>query len=114
MSNLVLEHWKSSDGKVELHYFVQEGVRSETYMVGFNPDVLSRPAREEILEIARRDLNGKYENQPPTLRNLAEQIEKTAKGHPVYSQATAIVQNCVDHLCAVARVHEANAEVAKK
>lgn len=46
--------------------------------------------------------------KPHPLRDLAQQIEEVAKAHAAYSQAYAVVQNCCDHLCAIARVHEAN------
>lgn len=45
------------------------------------------------------------------LRALAARIEQLAKDDPAYSQAHDIVTNCVDHLCAVARTHEANEEI---
>lgn len=44
------------------------------------------------------------------LRDLARQIETLAKEHPAYSQAQPIVQNCVDHLCAIARCNECNTQ----
>lgn len=44
----------------------------------------------------------------PSLRDLSEAIYALAREHPCYSQASAVVQNCCDHLCAIARVHEVN------
>lgn len=48
------------------------------------------------------------------LRDLAYQIEALAQQHPAYSQAQSIIQNCVSHLSAVARVHECNMELIRK
>lgn len=45
------------------------------------------------------------------LRDLARRVTALTLEHPAASQAGAIVQNCCDHLCAVARVHEANNEI---
>jgi len=47
------------------------------------------------------------------LRDLAQRIERVAMRHPAFSQAGGVVQNCCDHLCAIARTHEANAELAE-
>lgn len=52
--------------------------------------------------------------EPHRLRELASQIKELAKAHPYYSQAHAIVENCCDHLCAVARTHELTAELQEK
>lgn len=41
-----------------------------------------------------------------SLRDLARQIEELAKNHPAYSQAHKVVQNCCDHLRAMARCEE--------
>ncbi len=40
------------------------------------------------------------------LRNLARQIEALVKEHEAYSQAQPVVQNCVDHLSAIAKKTE--------
>lgn len=45
------------------------------------------------------------------LRDLARKIEDLTKEHPAYAQASKIVANCCDHLCAVAGVHEANYKI---
>lgn len=45
------------------------------------------------------------------LRDLARQIETLAKDHPAYCQAQPAVQNLIDHLCAMARCHEANEKI---
>lgn len=44
------------------------------------------------------------------LRYLAEDVLDVARAHPCYSQASAVINNCCDHLRAMARAHEANAE----
>lgn len=46
------------------------------------------------------------------LRDLARRIEQLAKDHEAYSQAYRVVQNCCDHLSAIARTHEANVLLA--
>lgn len=45
------------------------------------------------------------------LRDLAAKIEALAKEHEAYSQAQPTIQNCVDHLSAIARTYEAAARV---
>jgi hypothetical protein len=49
------------------------------------------------------------------LRNLAEAIDRLAKSHPGYDAlASAIVQNCVSHLCAVARIRAQNEQIHRQ
>lgn len=46
------------------------------------------------------------------LRDLAEAIDRLAKSHPGYdAMASKIVQCCVDHLCAVARIRAQNSQL---
>mgnify|MGYP003396092909 FL=1 len=45
------------------------------------------------------------------LRDLAKKIEDLARDHPAYSKAHPAVQNCCDHLSAIARCEEANKEI---
>lgn len=47
------------------------------------------------------------------LRDLADLIDIVAHSHPAYGQGQKIVANCIDHLCAVARIEEANREIAE-
>lgn len=42
------------------------------------------------------------------LRAMAAAIEKTAKESPSYYTVSRIVQNCCDHIAAVARIHDVN------
>lgn len=42
------------------------------------------------------------------LRELARQIEKLCEASPCMSVAYPIVSNAVEHLCAIARIHEMN------
>lgn len=48
------------------------------------------------------------------LRDLAELIERTAREHPYYGQGCVIVQNCTDHLCAVAALYELDRKAVEK
>lgn len=55
-------------------------------------------------------------NPTPTaqeLRALAKAIEDECSTSPAMSIALPVVQNCVDHLSAIARVHELNHESVK-
>lgn len=45
------------------------------------------------------------------LRALAAVIERAKSESPIASVAQRIVGECVDHLCAVARIHDLNAEL---
>jgi hypothetical protein len=47
----------------------------------------------------------------PDLRDLARQIRQLAQTHPCWSQAHAAVAALEEHLCAMARIHEANREL---
>lgn len=67
-----------------------------------------RPHKERI-EAWQEQIKGQH-----SLRGLAAQLELVAKDHPCYSQAHEIVQNCVNHLCAVAAWHELNLKLADK
>lgn len=53
---------------------------------------------------------------PPVadLRDLARQIEKVAQEHFCYGQVNTIIQNAVDHICAIARVEELNRAEARR
>lgn len=44
------------------------------------------------------------------LRDLAAKIEDLARWHPAYSQAWQVINNCSDHLQALARIEEINKE----
>ena len=48
------------------------------------------------------------------LRALAIVLEKQVRKAPCYSVALPIVQNAVDHLRAVARVHDENQRAARR
>lgn len=45
------------------------------------------------------------------LRTLAAAIERAKSESPIAGVAQRIVSNCVDHLCAVARIHDLNSTI---
>lgn len=45
------------------------------------------------------------------LRQLVQEIERCLETSKVYSVASAPVRNCIDHLSAIARIHEANQKI---
>ena len=47
------------------------------------------------------------------LRALADVIERAKVDSPIASVAYRIVNNCIDHLRLVARMHDANAEATR-
>jgi hypothetical protein len=48
-----------------------------------------------------------------SLRDLSRKIADVARAHPAYAQVDAAVTGLCDYLCAVARVEEANREIAR-
>ena len=44
------------------------------------------------------------------LRKLADAIERIREESPVLGITAPIIRNCIDHLRAVARIHDLNAE----
>lgn len=44
------------------------------------------------------------------LRELAREIERACHDSPCVGIAAPIISNAVDHLCAIARIHELNEE----
>jgi hypothetical protein len=48
------------------------------------------------------------------LRELVREIERVCRDSPCSSVASAIINNATNHLCAVARIHEINAEHAAR
>ena len=48
------------------------------------------------------------------LRALAAAIERANSESPANSVAWPVVRNCIDHLTAIARIHDLNAEAARR
>ena len=42
------------------------------------------------------------------LRDLAEKLQAAVINHPAYGQGSKPILNCIDHLCAMARIEEQN------
>jgi len=47
------------------------------------------------------------------LRDLARKLEIAVADHPAYFQVQSCIRNCLDHIRAIAGVHERNAEVMR-
>lgn len=45
------------------------------------------------------------------LRDLARRVRELVQAHPANSQAALATESYIDHLSAIARCHEANAEL---
>jgi hypothetical protein len=49
--------------------------------------------------------------QESGLRDLSRKLADVARDHPNYSQAAPAVSMLIDHLCALARIEELNAQL---
>jgi hypothetical protein len=56
MPKLTLETWQSTEGKTEQHYFVRGIGGIETYVVGFNPEIISETGRAAIIALVEAEL----------------------------------------------------------
>lgn len=56
--NISIEIWKSDNNRQERHYFVQGGdvgYQHNTYLFGFNPEIVSEETAKRILDIIVED-----------------------------------------------------------